>query len=126
MQNGSGHRLDDYGKRIWNRVIDSDELEVEVAVLLGLPLGGDHDVWCDAVFFELGFQECESQRRSDNRNVIAQPQQVRHAADVVFVSVSQHDCEHVIHAITDVAEIRQDNVDARLGLLRKQNTTVDD
>ena len=45
---------------------------------------------------------------------------------MVFVSVGQHDREHVIHAITDVAEVRQNHVDARLGLFGKQHTAVDD
>ena len=45
---------------------------------------------------------------------------------MVFVTVSQHDCENVMHAITDVAEVRQNHVDAWLVLFRKEHAAVDD
>ena len=43
-------------------MVNRDELEIEVAILFKLPLGSNHDVWGDAVFLELGFDECERQR----------------------------------------------------------------
>ena len=107
-------------------MVDSDELEVEVTVLLELPLCGHHHVWGDAVLFKLGLDERKRQRRADDRNVFAQPEQVWHSADVVFVSVGQHDREHVIHAFTDVAEVGQNDVDAWLSLFGKQHAAVDD
>jgi hypothetical protein len=45
---------------------------------------------------------------------------------VVFVTVREHDSQNVIHAVTDVAEVRKDEVHTRLSLFREKNTTVHD
>ena len=45
---------------------------------------------------------------------------------MVFVTVREHDSQNVIHAVTDVAEVRKDEVHTRLSLFREKNTTVHD
>jgi hypothetical protein len=45
---------------------------------------------------------------------------------VVFVTVGQHDSDNVIQTVSDVSEVGQDYVDARLVLFREQHTAVDD
>src|SRR5205823_690970 len=53
-------------------------------------------------------------------------QQVGQGADVVLVAVREHDRLDLVQPGPDVAEIRQDQVDAGLLLLREQHAAVDD
>src|SRR6187431_254391 len=78
------------------------------------------------MFLELRLDQREGERRSDERDVLAQPEQIRNSADVVFMAVSEHDAEHVIQSVSDRREIGKDQVDARLVLLGEEHAAVDD
>jgi hypothetical protein len=78
------------------------------------------------VFLQLGLDEGKRELGSDQGNVGAQAEQVRHGTDVVLVAVGQDDGHNVIEPVLDVGEIGQDEVDAGLGLLREEDTAVDD
>lgn len=80
----------------------------------------------DPIFGELRSQEGQRQLRADDRNVRSLPQQIRHGADVVFVTVGEHDCHDVAEAITQVTPIGKYHVHTGLMLLGEENTTVDD
>jgi hypothetical protein len=45
---------------------------------------------------------------------------------VVLVRVGQHECFDVVEAVLDEAQIGQDQVDARLVVVREQHPAVDD
>ena len=53
-------------------------------------------------------------------------QQVRDGAEVVLVPVREHDGLDVVEAVPDVGEVRQDQVDPGLVVLREQHAAVDD
>jgi len=107
-------------------VIHGNELEIEWADLLFLALSDVESVRLDAVLFELRLNERERERRTDQGDVLAQAQEIGNSTDVVFVAVREHNSENVIEAITDRAEIGQDQVDTWLVLLGEQHATVDD
>src|SRR5690606_26859245 len=62
----------------------------------------------------------------DQRDVGALPEQERHRADVVLVAVREHQGLDVVQAVPDVVEVRQDQVDPGLLLLREEHAAVDD
>ena len=45
---------------------------------------------------------------------------------MVLVSVGEHDSNYVVKSITDVAEVRQEHVDAGLVFFWKEHSAVDD
>src|SRR5690606_36698865 len=49
-----------------------------------------------------------------------------HRADVVLVAVREHQGFDVVQAVPDVVEVRQDQVDPGLLLLREEHAAVDD
>ena len=53
-------------------------------------------------------------------------EQVGHGADVVLVAVREDDRLHVVEPVEDGLEVREDEVDARLVVLREEHTAVDD
>ena len=62
----------------------------------------------------------------DDRNVRALLQQPRDSTDVVLVAVGDDQSVHAVPLALQVAEVRQDQVHARLTGAREQHTTVDD
>ncbi len=78
------------------------------------------------MLFELRLDERERESRADDRDVALELEQVRHGADVVFVTVREHDADDVVEALLDRLEVGQDQVDARLVLLGEQHAAVDD
>ena len=60
------------------------------------------------------------------REVAALAQQVRHRADVVLVRVREDERLDVVEPVLQVAEVGQDQVDARLVGLGEQDSAVDD
>ena len=126
VQHGAGGGGDRHGERVRDGVVDRDELAVEDAELLALPFLHLEGVGLDAVLLELRLDERERQARADQRDVLAQPQQVRHGTDVVLVPVRQHDRLDVVEAVLDVVEVRQDQVHAGLVVLGEQHAAVDD
>ena len=68
-------------------MVYGNELEVEAAESFVLPLADHHRIRGDAVFFELGLNEGEGKSRTEQRNVGFEFEQIRHATNVVFVTV---------------------------------------
>ncbi len=109
---------DEDGQRIRNGMVDCNELALEGAELLHLPLRHCQRVRLDPVFLKLGFHQGKGQLGSDQGgNVSFKAQEVGHSANVVLVAVGQHDANDVLQAVLNVGEIRQDQVNAGLGLL---------
>ena len=123
---GAGGRADGDGERIGDRVVDRDELELERAELLVLALLDGEAVRPDAVLLELRLGERERQARADDRDVLLELEQVGNGADVVLVSVREHDADDVVEPALDRLEVGQDQVDARLVLLGEEHAAVDD
>ncbi len=119
MQHGSGLGADKQRQGVWNGVVDREELDVEGAKLFAATLFHREGVGGDLVLGEFCFDQSNGERRADDGNVISHLQQIRHRANVVFVSVGQHDRQHVIETVPDGAEVRQDQVDARLVFFRE-------
>jgi hypothetical protein len=127
VQRDAGGRLDRDGQGVGDRVVDRDELELERTEVHDVALG--HRVLgrvLELVLLELGLQEGQRQLRADDRDVAALAQQVRDAADVVLVAVRQDDADDVLEAVADRSEVREDQVDAGLGLLGEEDAAVDD
>ena len=126
VQHDAGAGLDGDGERIRDRVVDRDELELERAEAFALPFPDGERVRLDAVFLELRLDQGEREGGTDQRDVLAQLEQVGHRADVVLVAVGEHDAEDVVEAVADGAEVGQDQVDAGLVLLGEEHAAVDD
>ena len=78
------------------------------------------------MFAQLGGDEGQGQVGAVDRNIAAQLEQVGYRANVVLVAVGEDEADDVVHAVLDPGEIRQDQVDAGLGLLREENATIHD
>ena len=123
----SGARAHKDRERVGDRVGDRDKLEVEGADVQAVSLGDDVEIGIgQAVFAQLGGHEGKGQVGAVDRNVAAQLEQVGHGTDVILVSVGQDQADDVVHALFDPGEIRQDQVDAGLGLLGEEDATVHD
>ena len=106
---------------------DGDELEVEGTDGEAVALGDDVEARVgQAVFAQLGCDEGQGQVGSVDRNVSSQLEEVGHGTDVVLVAVGEDEADDVVHALFDPGEIRQDQVDAGLGLLGEEDATVHD
>src|SRR6478735_6908260 len=126
VQQRAGLGAHEDGESVWDGVVDGHELEVEDAEPLALALPDRHGVRADAVLLELGLDESQRERRADDRDVALELEQVGDGADVVLVAVGEHDRLDVVEAVTDVAEVRQDQVDARVVVLGEEDAAVDD
>ena len=113
-------------ERVGDRVVHGDELALEPAERRGLPLAHLARDGLDAVLLELRLDERERQLGADERDVLAQAQQVRHGTDVVLVAVREDDRLDVVEPVLDVLEVGQDQVDAGLVVLGEQDAAVDD
>ena len=80
----------------------------------------------DAVLLELGLDEGQGELGAHQRDVVAQAQQVGDTADVVLVPVGEDEGDDVVEAVLDVGEVGQDEVDAGLVVLGKEDAAVDD
>jgi hypothetical protein len=113
--------------RVGDRVVDGDELEHERPEGDGLPLG---DLvlrgLLEPVLAQLGAEQGEGQPGADERDVAALAQEVRRRADVVLVPVGQDQRLDGIEAVTDGVEVREDQVDTRVVVLREEHSAVDD
>ena len=65
----------------------------------------------DPVLLQLGFDQREGQRGSIHRT-LDRGQHVRHTADVILVSVGEHQRGGALWPLLKVCEIRRDQVDA--------------
>ena len=126
VQDGAARGADEDRQRVRNRVVDSRELAVEDTDLLALTLGDGQGVRLDLVFLQLGLDHRQRQRRTDQRDVGLEPQKVRHGPDVVLMTMREHDRLDVIHPLLDVLEVRQDQVDPGVMVLREEHPAVDD
>ncbi len=126
VQDGAGVRVDGDGERVRDRVVHGHELALERAELDDVVFLDHAGARLDPVLLELGLDQGEGQLGADHGDVVAQAQQVRHGADVVLVAVGQDDADDVVHAVPDVVEVRQDQVDAGLVLLGEEDAAVDD
>ncbi|BAS13063.1 hypothetical protein AHiyo8_13660 [Arthrobacter sp. Hiyo8] len=124
VQDVAAGSADEDGQGIRNGVVDGNEFAFEGAELLHLPFGDRQRVRLDPVFLELGLDEGKRQLGTDQRQVRAQAQKIRHSADVVFVAVRQDDGNYVVQPVLDVREIGQDQVDTRLCLFREEHAAV--
>jgi hypothetical protein len=57
---------------------------------------------------------------------LAKSQQIRHRADVVLVTVREHNAKNIVEPIANRAEVRKDEVNTGLVFLGEQHATVDD
>ncbi len=125
VNQGAGWGLDVNGQGIRDGVGDVDEFEVERTHLELVAAGDLHLGGVLAVFLALGVHKGKSQFGTNQWNIRAQLQQVRHATDVVFMAVGEHQGVNLVETVLDVAEIRQDEIDTRLLLFREEHAAVD-
>lgn len=126
MQHHAGLGADGDRQRVRDRVVHRQELELIVAYLNTVAFAHIEQLeLADAVLAQLGRHEGQRQLGAVDRNVAAHLQQVRHRADVVFVTVGQHQGHDVVEAIAQILECRQDQVDARVFFLGKEHAAVD-
>jgi hypothetical protein len=107
-------------------VVHGDELEVERPNVEALPAVDALHLWTNLVLVKFRFNERECQRRTVERDVASEFEEIGNSTDVVFVPVRENDADDVVEAIADGSEVGKDEVDAGLGFLREQNTAVDD
>jgi hypothetical protein len=107
-------------------VVDREEFQVERAELLPGTFGDFGHHRGEAVLGELAAHQGQGQPRADQRDVLALAQQVGQRADVVLVRVGQHHRLDRAEPFFQVAEVREDQVDAGLVRLGEQDTAVDD
>jgi len=105
-----------------------DEIDSERAKLQ--PRAGLRDIYRDfrrAGFAETArFKQGGGERRRVKRNVEFRPQ-VDQRAHMILVSMGQHQADEVFSLLDEIADVRQDQVDARQMLLGgKGNAAVDD
>ena len=75
---------------------------------------------------ELLSQQRQRQLRPDDRDISALPQQIRHGADMVLMTMGEHQADHVAQTFADRIESRQDQIDAWMIILGKQHATIDE
>ena len=113
--------------RVRDRVRHPNELDAERSELQRLVtwLSGDElRLLPEPVLVELGLHERERQRRRDHGIDLDLPQEVRQPADVVLVSVREHDGADA--APLEVADVRQQEVDTEVLVAREGEPRVDD
>jgi len=118
--------VDDDAEAVRDRVVDREVLGRERPE--GVAPGGVdlHELRLDAVLTALGRHQRERERRAHHRDVGAQLEQERDGADVVLVTVREHERLDLVEAVLDVPEVGEDEVDARLGRAREEHAAVDD
>src|SRR5690606_38963864 len=80
----------------------------------------------DAVLGEFRVEQRQGELGTDEGDVPPLAQQVRHRADVVLVGVRQDDGLDLVEPVSDVLEVGQDQVDARLLGIGEEYPAVDD
>jgi hypothetical protein len=78
----------------------------------------------DAVFHELRLDERERERRAEHRSVDIREDE-RHAADVVFVAVRQHEGGDA-SLLLEVRQVRDDQIDTQQFRIREHDAGVDE
>ncbi len=80
----------------------------------------------EPVLAQLAAEEGQGQLGADQREVPTLAQEKRHGPDVVLVAVGQDHRLHLVEPVPDGVEVREDQVDARVVVLGKQHSAVDD
>ena len=127
VEHERGPGADRHGQGVRDGVVHRDELELERPE--DQPVAGRHLVvhgLPQPVLAQLAVEQGEGELGPDERDVLALAQQVRGRADVVLVAVGEHERLDVVEAVTDVGEVGQDQVDARVVVLGEQHPAVDD
>ncbi len=122
----AGGRADGDGQGVRDGVVDGDELAVEGADALAVPLRHLQGVRTDPVLLELRLDQREGELGADQRDVRLLAEQEGDGADVVLVAVREDDALDVVEAVPDGREVRQDQVDSGLLLLGEEHSAVDD
>ena len=127
VQHGAGGGLDRHGERIWDGVVDREELQAELVELYAVTLGDlvVHGGVTQPVFAQFTVNERQRELAAEQGDVLAAAQQVGHRANVVLVAVGEHQRDHVVEAIVEVVQAGQDQVDSRLVVLGEEHTAVD-
>ena len=76
-----------------------------------------------SMFFQLALNQSQRQLCSIDRNIDFL-QEIRQTANVVFMSVRQHDATHLVPICFYIGEIRNDNINARHITVWKRQTAV--
>ena len=106
-------------------MIDREELKLKVPYSAPFAfLHLDQPVATDAMFFQLARHQREGQLRTVNRNVGPLLEQIGHGTNVVLMAVGEHQGADVVETIRQQVQGGKDEVDARVAVLRKEHTTV--
>ena len=119
-------RLDGEADGVRDRVIDADEADTEAADIDDVAL---HDrvqvARVNAVLLEAALEDAERQARAVDRHIDFL-EDVRQCADVILVAVRQHDGLDLILVLDEVADVRDDEVDAEHVLIREHQARIND
>ena len=127
VQHHPGARADRDRERVRDGVVDRDELQVEGPEADPVALLDDGlDGVLEAVLAQLAAEQGQGQLGPDQRDVLSLAEQERHRADVVLVTVGQHQGVDVVEAVPDGREVRQDQVDPGMVLLGEEHPAVHD
>ena len=127
VHDAARRRLDHERGRVGDRVRDTDELDPERAELERLVArrrGDELRLLREPVLVELRLHERERQRRRDDGLHVDLAQEVRQPADVILVPVREDDRAHV--SALEVADVRQQEIDAEVLVAREREARVDD
>src|SRR5215472_12105311 len=126
VQHHAGRGLDRHGHGVWDRVVDREKFKFERSERPGVSLFDLFSLWSEAMLGELGPHQGQRQPGPDQQEVVPLAEQVRDGADVVLVGVRQDNRFDLVQPVFQVAEVRQDQVHARLVGLGEQDAAVDD
>ena len=126
IDEASGRSLHEHSQSVRNGMRDVHELKIErndLQLVTTLDLNQSR---IDAMLLALGFNESQRELGTNQRNVGAELQQIRHAADMILVAVGKHQSLDLVETILDVVEVRQNQIDTRLLLFGEKHTAVDE
>ena len=127
VHDAPGRCLDDERGGVGDRVRDANELDAERAELERRVAGRRGDelrLLREPVLVELRLHERERQRRRDDRFDVDLSQEVRQPADVILVAVRED--HRADESALEVADVRQQEVDAEVLVARERESRVDD
>ena len=126
IDEASGRSLHEHSQSVRNGMRDVHKLKIErtdLQLVASLDLNQSR---IDAMLLALGFDESQRELGTDQRNIRAKLQQIRHATDMILVAMGEHQSLDLVETILDVMEVRQDQINARLLLFREKHTAVDE
>ena len=126
IDEASGRSLHEHSQSVRNGMRDVHELKIERTDLQLVTTLDLNQSRIDAMLLALGFNESQRELGTNQRNVGAELQQIRHAADMILVAVGKHQSLDLVETILDVVEVRQNQIDTRLLLFGEKHTAVDE